>query len=67
MVIFVESGIGDSLLSVTYAMLFRGVRLQFPPVKIDVVGTVSQVILLVIVPKIWIPLPLLRVKIHAFG
>lgn len=67
MVIFVESGIGDSLLSVTYAMLFRGVRLQFPPVKIDVVGMVSQVILLVIVPKIWIPLPLLRVKIHAFG
>lgn len=67
MVIFVESGIGDSLLSVTYAMLFRGVRLQFPPVKIDVVGTVSQVILLVTVPKIWIPLPLLRVKIHAFG
>jgi len=48
-------------------MLFRGARLQFPPVKIDVVGTVSQVILLIIVPKIWIPLPLLRVKIHAFG
>lgn len=56
MVIYVESGTKDNLLYVIYAM-FRVIKLRFVLIKISVGGVVSLVILHVVAPKTWIPLP----------